>query len=98
MIPNMSPKIFSLSAVVVGYILIDDMTANEQNAVGNWLMLVAQVLCTNAFYRQVMQERGVEKKNSSESGKTFGPDETLVMLEKIVKAIRSEMENIKKEV
>lgn len=94
----MSPKIFSLSAVVVGYILIDDMTANEQNAVGNWLMLVAQVLCTNAFYRQVMQERGVEKKNSSESGKTFGPDETLVMLEKIVKAIRSEMENIKKEV
>lgn len=98
MIPNMSPKVFSLSAVVVGYILIDDMTANEQNAVGNWLMLVAQVLCTNAFYRQVMQERGVEKKNSSESGKTFGPDETLVMLEKIVKAIRSEMENIKKEV
>lgn len=98
MIPNMSPKIFSLSAVVVGYILIDDMTANEQNAVGNWLMLVAQVLCTNAFYRQVMQERGVEKKNSSESGKTFGSDETLVMLEKIVKAIRSEMENIKKEV
>ncbi|MDO4369115.1 MAG: hypothetical protein Q4C29_01060 [bacterium] len=98
MIPNMSPKIFSLSAVVVGYILIDDMTANEQNAVGNWLMLVAQVLCTNAFYRQVMQERGVEKKNSSESGKTFGPDETLVMLDKIVKAIRSEMENIKKEV
>ena len=98
MIPNMSPKIFSLSAVVVGYILIDDMTANEQNAVGNWLMLVAQVLCTNAFYRQVMQERGVEKKNSSESGKTFGPDETLVMLEKIVKAIKSEMENIKKEV
>ena len=98
MIPNMSPKIFSLSAVVVGYILIDDMTANEQNAVGNWLMLVAQVLCTNAFYRQVMQERGVEKKNSTESGKTFGPDETLVMLEKIVKAIRSEMENIKKEV
>lgn len=93
MIPNMSPKIFSLSAVVVGYILIDDMTANEQNAVGNWLMLVAQVLCTNAFYRQVMQERGIEK--GSLGGKEFGSDDVFDMLDKLVKAIRSEMENIK---
>lgn len=93
MIPNMSPKIFSLSAVVVGYILIDDMTANEQNAVGNWLMLVAQVLCTNAFYRQVMQERGIEK--GSLGGKEFGSDDVFDMLDKLVKAIKSEMENIK---
>ena len=93
MIPNMSPKIFSLSAVVVGYILIDDMTANEQNAVGNWLMLVAQVLCTNAFYRQVMQERGIEK--GSLGDKEFGSDDVFDMLDKLVKAIKSEMENIK---
>ena len=69
MIPNIPPKLFSLSAVAFGYILIDDMTANEQNAVGNWLMLVAQVLSTNAFYRQVMQERGLEPSGVTESGK-----------------------------
>ena len=50
MLPNIPPKLFSLSAVVVGYILIDDMTANEQNAVGNWIMLIAQTLCTNGSY------------------------------------------------
>ena len=50
MLPNVPPKLFSLSAVVVGYILIDDMTANEQNAVGNWIMLIAQTLCTNGSY------------------------------------------------
>ena len=61
MLPNIPPKLFSLSAVVVGYILIDDLTANEQNAIGNWLMLAAQVLSTNAFYRAVMQERGLEQ-------------------------------------
>ena len=55
LIPNIPPKLFSLSAVAVGYLLIDDTTANEQNALGNWLMLVAQILCTNAFYKQVMQ-------------------------------------------
>ena len=76
MIPNIPPKLFSLSAVVIGYILIDDTTANEQNALGNWLMLVAQVLSTNAFYRAFMQERGLEPRESTETGRnnayTFG--------------------------
>lgn len=113
MIPNIPPKLFSLSAVVVSYILIDDMTANEQNAVGNWLMLVAQVLSTNAFYRAVMQERGLEPKDSTETGRnnanTFAgsgqnasnrsnrneTEETLAMLEKMVKAMQTEINQIK---
>ena len=61
LIPNINPKLFSLSAVIVGYLLIDDLTANEQNALGNWLMLVAQVLCTNAFYKQVLSERKIKR-------------------------------------
>ena len=112
MLPNVPPKLFSLSAVVVGYILIDDMTENEQNAVGNWLMLVAQVLSTNAFYRAVMKERGLEPKESTETGRnnadTFSgfsgnssssdtPDnETVVMLEKMVRAMQTEIDNIKR--
>ena len=62
-IPNVSAKTFSFSAVVIGYALIDDLTFNEQNALGNWLMLVAQVLCTNAFYQQVQQERKTNPNN-----------------------------------
>lgn len=117
MLPNIPPKLFSLSAVVVGYILIDDMTANEQNAVGNWLMLVAQVLSTNAFYRAVMQERGLEPVGSTETGRnnadtfsgsngqstgnvntsdTSSDEQTLIMLEKMVKAMQNEIDNIKK--
>ena len=100
MLPNVPPKLFSLSAVVVGYILIDDMTANEQNAVGNWLMLVAQVLSTNAFYRAVMQERGLEPKGSTETGRNSSNDttdnETVVMLEKMVFALQTEIDNIKR--
>ena len=118
MLPNIPPKLFSISAVAIGYILIDDSTANEQNAIGNWLMLVAQVLCTNAFYRAVMQERGLEPRESTESGKnnsySFGNnqnnfnnnftsnsnpqnecDETIIMLEKMVKALQKEICEIK---
>lgn len=66
MLPNTDPKVFSLSAVIVGYLLIDDLTANEQNALGNWLMLVAQVLCTNAFYKQVLSERKIKSSINEE--------------------------------
>lgn len=85
-IPDVPPKLFSLSAVAVGYILIDDLTANEQNALGNWLMLVAQVLSTNAFYKQVQTER--ENKNPNNSN-------TIEMMEKMINALNQELENIK---
>lgn len=89
LIPNIPPKLFSLSAVAVGYLLIDDTTANEQNALGNWLMLVAQILCTNAFYKQVMQERGFDNnKNDSE--------QTIAMMQKMMDALQKEIDEIKK--
>lgn len=90
MIPNVPAKVFSFSAVIVGYLLIDDMTANEQNALGNWLMLTAQVLCTNAYYKQVQMER---------SGQNIPSDkETMDMLLKMVDALNKEIINIKKDI
>lgn len=87
LIPNISPKTFTASAIIVGYLLIDDLTANEQNALGNWLMLTAQVLCTNAFYKQVQQER----ENSRENNKKT----EIEMLQKMVNAIEKELNNLK---
>ena len=88
-IPNVSPRAFSFSAIIVGYLLIDDLTANEQNALGNWLMLTAQVLCTNAYYKQVQQERSSTATNvSSEDG--------IEMLKKMVNALNEEIENLKR--
>ena len=87
LIPNIPPKLFSLSAVAVGYLLIDDTTANEQNALGNWLMLVAQILCTNAFYKQVQQERETSRENNKKT--------EIEMLQKMVNAIEKELNNLK---
>lgn len=96
LIPDIPPKLFSLSAVIVGYLLIDDLTANEQNALGNWLMLTAQVLCTNAFYKQVQQERGNESSSGNNSS-TPNINETIIMLEKMVSAMQAEIRELKKE-
>ena len=93
-LPNVLAKTFSISAVIVGYLLIDDLTANEQNALGNWLMLVAQVLCTNAFYRQVQQERIQGYNNNSNIYEENG----IEMLEKMVEALRKEIDDLKKNI
>lgn len=103
-IPNISPKAFSFSAVVVGYILIDDLTANEQNALGNWLMLVAQVLCTNAFYKQVQAERNgtlqSTPNNTPNSTNTSAPtnEETIAMMQKMINALTQEVNELKKQI
>ena len=58
MFSKFPPKMSTLSAVAIGYLLLDDTTANEQNALGNWLMLIAQMLCTNAYFVQLKEEKG----------------------------------------
>ena len=88
-IPNVPPKLFSLSDVAVGYLLIDDMTANEQNALGNWLMLTAQVLCTNAFYKQVQDER------RQVNDQNYSVNDTIIMLEKMICAMKKEIDEMK---
>lgn len=89
-IPDVSPKTFTLSAVIIGYLLIDDTTANEQNALGNWLMLIAQVLCTNAFYKQVQQER-ITSTNQPNT------EQTIQMIQKMIDAMNKEIDNLKKQ-
>ena len=96
-IPNIPPKAFTFSAIVVGYLLIDDTTANEQNALGNWLMLIAQVLCTNAFYKQVQMERGNITENAN-GNRNYTTDETIDMLEKMIRALQSEVDELKKQI
>ena len=89
LIPNVSPKVFSFSAIIVGYLLIDDLTANEQNALGNWLMLTAQVLCTNAFYKQVQAERNLSTNQEPST------EETIAVLKKMVCAMQKEIDELK---
>ncbi len=47
---NFEDKSLTTLAFVVGLALIDNLSSTEQNAVGNWIMLVAQTLCTNGSY------------------------------------------------
>ncbi len=62
-LPSVNPNLFTISAFTIGYLLIDDLTPAEQNAIGNWFMLIGQVLCTNSAQQQVLNNRSEEKEN-----------------------------------
>ncbi len=47
---NLEDKSLTTLAFIIGLTLIDNLSSTEQNAVGNWIMLIAQTLCTNGSY------------------------------------------------
>lgn len=87
---NISPTAYTLSAAILGFLLIDDTTANEQNALGNWLMLVAQVLCTNAYFLQL--------KTQNQQNTTPTNEETIIMMQKMINALTKEVNDLKKQI
>lgn len=52
---NINPRLYTASAVIIGFLLIDDFSALEQNAIGNWLMLVGQLLESNSAQQQLIE-------------------------------------------
>jgi len=55
--PNINPRLATLSAFIVGFILIDDFTGDEQRAIGNWAITVGQTLLMNATYQLLIENR-----------------------------------------
>ena len=51
--------LFSVSAFLLGFVLCKETTANWQNQLGNWFMLVGQTLCTNAAFKYQTNSSGI---------------------------------------
>ncbi len=103
LVPNINAKTFTLSAIVIGYILIDNSTPAEQNSLGNWFMLIGQVLCTNSAQQQVINNR-TNKSNSSNrhiinddniNNSSDNVEEQIEMIKKVINAMKTEIENLK---
>ncbi len=109
--PNFDPTIFSWSAVIIGTILIGDLSVNEQGSLGNWFMLLGQYIVTSSSQQQLIEGR-IEKNNininSKKSKQGFGPftsssnksnqnqrDEVDFLLQEVQK-IAQELEKLKK--
>lgn len=85
--PSVSPRTFTSSAIFVAYLLMNDLTINEQNAIGDWLMLVGQVLQTNASQRQILDDRN----------KINQEDDSFNTLKEEIDKLKQEIKQLKKD-
>lgn len=83
---NEQASAFTISAVIVGFFIIPSLNAKQQNDLGNWLMLVGQVLCTNAARIAILK-----------ANETNAPShqELIHMFEATITAMQKEIEELK---
>ena len=53
-ISDIKPNIYTLSAIAIGFALINKNTPAMQNSLGNYFMIIGQVLATNATQQKVI--------------------------------------------
>lgn len=73
---NLNPRVYTISAVIVGLLLIDDLDTYEQNALGNWLYLVGQIMISNASQQSLIQSEIYYQNinlNSKENKNIYNP-------------------------
>ncbi len=84
--PNIDPHTFSIIAVVVGYASVGSYTVNEQNSIGNWLILVGQYMLTHAAQQQLIEGRKAQSKQND-----------IELIIDALKKMKDELEKIKQQ-
>ncbi len=81
---NINPYTFTGSAVIVGFLLIDQFTLEELSSVGNWLQVVGLIMQTYASQVSTIQSTTKQANN-----------EDVDTLNRVLNAIQEELKNIK---
>ena len=107
--PNIDSKLATFSAVVIGFALINDFSAEEQKAIGTWFITIGQVLFTNASWQAMIESRimgntiNINSKKYKHTGNPYmdnpswakSPhDEELERLKKIVNIMQEEIDKL----
>ena len=86
---NINPTVFSWSAIIVGTILCEELNVLEQNAIGNWIILLGDYLLTNAAQIAVLQA------DNQNNNQPLDNEQKMESLQKAIKKIEEELENLK---
>lgn len=85
-----SSRIDTLSAMIIGFALTYPFNSYEQNALGNWFMLLGQILETNATFLQLYQANNQNNSNNNGIDLDTLNEAICVMKEEIDKLIDNE--------
>ena len=59
---DLPPRTITLIAILLGFLMIDDLTSDEQDTLGNFLQLIGQTLETNSAQAQLLDDRKQDQK------------------------------------
>ena len=106
-----NPGLFTLSAVAVGAVLVDDFNVYEQNSIGNWIIMAGQYVLTYAAQQQLLESNiynynvNINSKSAKNGGSIFtdgrnksnwDSKDDIDMLIQAINRINQELESIKK--
>lgn len=91
--PNINPELFTITGIIVGLILEDDYTANELNSIGNWLILVGQIVLTTAAQQQLINNRAQQN-----NGSRIKSDANNHLLRNPVLSTQAEVDDLKRRI
>ena len=85
-IPDIDPFSFTGTAVILGYLLTNDFTIDEQAALGAWFNVVGDILASNAAWADVLESRQNNKENDLE------------VLNEAIDKLKESIEELKKQI
>ncbi len=86
---NTNPRYSASVGFILGLLLIDNLTAPEQNMLGNWIILIGQTILTNAASQNIIESRisgNIININSKEAKCIYNPP--IYNIEKIKEIIK----------
>lgn len=88
--PNLDPQSYALSATIIGALIAPDLTINEANSIGNWLVLVGDYLLCFAGQKALIKSRDPVHSDKAHSSQINTIINTL-------NRMQQELEKLKKE-
>ena len=85
---NVGPYSFTTSAFLIGLLLVQELSIEEQDSIGNWLQLVGLTMQTYASQQITIDASKIDSKDKSNDGSD------IEKLKKTIKDIEEELDKI----
>ena len=85
---NIGPYSFTTSAFLIGLLLVQELSIEEQDSIGNWLQLVGLTMQTYASQQITIDASKIDNKDKSNDGSD------IEKLKKTIKDIEEELDKI----
>ncbi len=84
-------RVDTLAALIIGYALTYPFNSYVQNALGNWLMLIGQILETNAAFLQMYQ---YDNSNNNKNNNDMKNELDLEQIEEAINIMKEEIDKL----